>query len=156
MWSNIIFKRYNQLKMEAILKQAKLIHFTLIGGCLLYAALVVFLKIDFFELQFQDSIYLYAYVFLSFIVFPLERYLFGKAKHTITENMQEEEKQQKYLSAKITSWALLEALALFAIAMLYNEANLYFVVFGLIALLTLIIRFPNELEMKRDFKLKND
>jgi membrane protein implicated in regulation of membrane protease activity len=134
-------------------KQARIIHFALIAGSLLYAGIILSVNVDLADLEFLDSIQLYVYVILSLIFFPLERHLYKRAKESIDDEMSVEEKQKKYISAKITSWALFDGLALFAIAMLFTEPNLYFVFFSLIAILTLIIRYPNVSEMERDFKL---
>ena len=142
--------------MKDNFNQLRIIHFGLMAGCFLYALMMFIFILDWSEMKFIESAFLYVLLALAIILLPLERFLYRKGKSKINSEMTDDEKLQIYKSTKIISWAILEGISLVGIVYLIIESNWYFIILAFCSFLLLCFRFPNPSEMKNDFQLEND
>ena len=131
------------------LKPIKLIHLFFCGGLILFAVVGLCVNKDklYIELSVGASANKYLGVMavvMAIIAVNASKIVFNKMIAKIDPEQKDEDKYRAYQTAFLILAAILEAGALFNMIVFLKTANLYFLIFGALCLLALILNAPTK------------
>ncbi len=131
------------------LKPVKLIHLFFCAGLTLFSAAALFLNKDTLYLTLstntsEDKTLGIMAIVMAIIAVNISKMIFNKMISKINPEDTDESKFKSYQTAFLVLAAILEAGSLFNIVIFFKTSNLYFLIFGALCLLALILNAPTK------------
>ncbi|MGF1922569.1 MAG: hypothetical protein ACQUHE_00200 [Bacteroidia bacterium] len=142
------------------LKPVKLIHLFFCSGLTFFSAIAILLNKEKLHLTLspftsESKILGVTAVVIALIAVNLSKVIFNKMIAKINKDDTDEQKLKAYQTAFLVLAAILEAGSLFNIIVFFKTANLYFLIFGALCLLALVLNAPTKEKVYKLLQIKD-